>query len=201
MWALWTWFCLLELWFLHLGNGGNNTLVGLFSYTHLLHMHVCVCVNYVNACVVCVWCRCALRTEESESPRTGTILAVLHPTWMLGARLGSSARAVYTLNHWAISPIPETLQDTGNSCHCEGCGPCYFYVYITLGLAVTAHSHILPEKSALGFSLHTEWQHKGKAWNFLTPFLPKQQKTLFPDKRSNHWHEIRLKMSLIEVIT
>lgn len=49
-------------------------------------------------------CKCLRRPEEDiRSPEVGIQVAVSHPMWMLDIELRSSARAICTFNHWAIS--------------------------------------------------------------------------------------------------
>ncbi|CAO2635548.1 hypothetical protein LEMLEM_LOCUS23155 [Lemmus lemmus] len=48
-------------------------------------------------------------TEDVRGLRcleAGVTVVVSHLTWVLGSKLGSSAKAVCTLNHKAISPAP-----------------------------------------------------------------------------------------------
>lgn len=52
-------------------------------------------------------CRCSRGSEVLDLPELELQAIVNNLTWVLGTELGSSARPVHALNHWAIAPAPE----------------------------------------------------------------------------------------------
>lgn len=71
----------------------------IFSYVHRRHL-----------CWACALWAGALRGRRLQIPVEPEIQTVVsHLSWVLGIKLGSSARTVSALHPWAISPAPECL--------------------------------------------------------------------------------------------
>lgn len=73
-----------------------------FRFTFFLIM----CV-FMFLCILCVHeCRCQRRQEALDHLELELSMIVNCLTWVLGSKYGYSARTIWTLKNWTVSPVP-----------------------------------------------------------------------------------------------